>query len=77
MNLQDKVVVITGATRGIGKGIALKFANEGANIAFTYVSSPDKAKIVEDELSSFGIKAKGYQSNAGDFTAAQTGGTHL
>ena len=70
--LKDKVAVITGATRGIGKGIALKFAAEGADIAFTYVSSPEKAKIVEDELSSLGVKAKGYQSNAGDFNAAQT-----
>ena len=69
--LKDKVVVITGATRGIGKGIALKFASEGANIAFTYVSSPDKAKVVEQELIALGVKAKGYQSNAGDFNAAQ------
>ena len=70
--LKDKVAVITGATRGIGKGIALKFASEGANVAFTYVSSPEKAKNVEEELAAFGIKAKGYQSNAGDFSAAQT-----
>ena len=69
--LEGKVAVITGATRGIGKGIALKFAAQGANVAFTYVSSPDKAKEVEKELSAFNIKAIGYQSNAGDFNQAQ------
>ena len=69
--LQDKVAVITGATRGIGKGIAEKFAKEGASIAFTFVSSEEKAKVLENELSQNGIKAKGYRSNAGDFNAAQ------
>ena len=69
--LEGKVAVITGATRGIGKGIALKFAAQGANVAFTYVSSPEKAKEVEKELSAFNIKAIGYQSNAGDFNQAQ------
>lgn len=69
--LQGKVAVITGATRGIGKGIAEKFAKEGASIAFTFVSSEEKAKVLENELSQNGIKAKGYLSNAGDFNAAQ------
>ena len=69
--LQDKVAVITGATRGIGKGIAEKFAKEGASIAFTFVSSEEMAKVLENELSQNGIKAKGYRSNAGDFNAAQ------
>ena len=69
--LQGKVAVITGATRGIGKGIAEKFAKEGASIAFTFVSSEEKAKVLENELSQNGIKAKGYRSNAGDFNAAQ------
>jgi 3-oxoacyl-[acyl-carrier protein] reductase len=69
--LEGKVAVITGATRGIGKGIAEKFAKEGASIAFTFVSSEEKAKILESELSQSGIRAKGYRSNAGDFNAAQ------
>jgi len=69
--LQNKVALITGATRGIGKGIALTFAKNGANIAFTYVSSDEKAKALEIELQSFGIKAKGYKSDAGNFKAAE------
>ena len=68
--LENKVALITGATRGIGKGIAIKFAEQGANIAFTYVSSDEKALALEKELSAFGIKAKGYKSDAGDFKAA-------
>jgi len=70
--LKGKVAVITGATRGIGKGIALKFAKEGADIAFTYVSSEEKAKALEKELAAFNIKAKGYQSNAGVYEEAQS-----
>ncbi|MBA3665700.1 MAG: 3-oxoacyl-[acyl-carrier-protein] reductase [Bacteroidetes bacterium] len=68
--LENKVALITGATRGIGKGIALSFAKNGANVAFTYVSSEEKAKALEEELSAFGIKAKGYKSDAGNFKAA-------
>ena len=68
--LQNKVALITGATRGIGLGIALKFAEQGANIAFTYVSSEEKALALEKELAAFGIKAKGYKSDAGNFKAA-------
>lgn len=68
--LQNKVALITGATRGIGRGIALNFAQNGANIAFTYVSSEEKAKAFEAELQALGIKAKGYKSDAGDFKAA-------
>lgn len=68
--LKNNVALITGATRGIGKGIALSFAKNGANIAFTYVSSEEKAIALEKELQSFGIKAKGYKSDAGDFKAA-------
>lgn len=68
--LQNKVALITGATRGIGRGIALNFAKNGANIAFTYVSSEEKAKAFEAELQALGIKAKGYKSDAGDFKAA-------
>jgi 3-oxoacyl-[acyl-carrier protein] reductase len=69
--LQNKNIIITGATRGIGRGIALKMALEGANIAFTYSSSTEAAISLETELKTFGIKAKGYQSDAADFTAAQ------
>jgi 3-oxoacyl-[acyl-carrier protein] reductase len=68
--LQGKVALITGATRGIGKGIARKFAEQGANIAFTYVSSVEHANALEQELSVLGVKAKGYKSDAGDFKAA-------
>lgn len=68
--LENKVSLITGATRGIGKGIALLFAKNGSNIAFTYVSSDEKARALEAELQAFGIKAKGYKSDAGDFKAA-------
>jgi 3-oxoacyl-[acyl-carrier protein] reductase len=68
--LQNKVALITGATRGIGKGIAINFAKNGANIAFTYVSSEEKANAFELELQALGVKAKGYKSDAGDFKAA-------
>ncbi len=68
--LQNKVALITGATRGIGKGIAINFAKNGANIAFTYVSSEEKANAFEQELQALGVKAKGYKSDAGDFKAA-------
>jgi 3-oxoacyl-[acyl-carrier protein] reductase len=68
--LENKVAIVTGASRGIGKGIAIKFAEQGANVAFTYLSSDEKAKELEKELSAFGIKAKGYKSDASDFKAA-------
>ncbi|WP_275315548.1 3-oxoacyl-[acyl-carrier-protein] reductase [Tenacibaculum bernardetii] len=69
--LENKTAIITGATRGIGRGIALEFANQGCNIAFTYSSSVEAANALENELTSLGVKAKGYQSNAADFDAAQ------
>ena len=69
--LEGKNVIITGASRGIGKGIAEVFAKHGANIAFTYHSSDEKAKALEKELSVNGCKAKGYKSDASDFEAAQ------
>jgi 3-oxoacyl-[acyl-carrier protein] reductase len=69
--LENKVALITGASRGIGKGIALKFAEQGANIAFTYLSSVEKAQALEKELQAFGIKAKGYRSDAANFKAAE------
>ncbi len=69
--MEGKVALITGATRGIGKGVVIKLAEHGANVAFTFVSSPEKAKAVEEELAAHGIKAKGYQSNAADYDAAE------
>lgn len=69
--LENKTALITGATRGIGRGIATTFAKQGANVAFTFNSSVDAAKELEKELESYGVKAKGYQSNAAKFDAAQ------
>jgi len=70
--LHQKTALITGASRGIGRGIATIFAREGANIAFTYSSSVQAATELELELSSFAVKTKGFQSNAADFNAAQS-----
>lgn len=71
--LAGKTAIITGAARGIGEAIAIKFAEEGANVAFTYVSdsSSEKAAALENKLSSLGVKAKAYQSNAGDFAQCE------
>ncbi len=69
--LKDKVVIITGASRGIGKSIALTFAKEGANIAFTDLKEDDNFIALEKELNAMGIKAKGYASNAADFQDCQ------
>jgi len=70
--LENKTAIITGASRGIGKGIAEKYAEQGCNIAFSFASSVDKAKALEEELSSkFGVKVKGFQSNAADFESSQ------
>ena len=69
--LENKTAIVTGATRGIGKGIAVEFAKQGANVAFTFSASLEAAKALEEELQSYGVKAQGYQSNAADFDAAQ------
>ncbi|WP_425658684.1 3-oxoacyl-[acyl-carrier-protein] reductase [Tenacibaculum ascidiaceicola] len=69
--LENKTAIITGATRGIGRGIALEFANQGCNVAFTYNSSVEAATALENELKELGVNAKGYQSNAAEFDAAQ------
>ena len=71
MLLEGKNVIITGASRGIGRGVATVFAKNGANIAFTYLSSSEKAKSLENELTCFGVKAKGYKSDASNFISAQ------
>ncbi|CAM1341155.1 3-oxoacyl-[acyl-carrier-protein] reductase [Tenacibaculum amylolyticum] len=69
--LENKTAIVTGATRGIGRGIAIEFAKQGANVAFTYNSSVDAANALENELKELGVNAKGYQSNAAEFDAAQ------
>lgn len=69
--LEGKNAIVTGGSRGIGRGIAKVFAEHGANVAFTYNSSEEAAKELENELSETGVKAKGYKSNAADFEQAQ------
>ena len=71
--LEGKTAIVTGAARGIGEGIALKFAEHGANVAFTFVSdsSKEKATALEQKLIALGVKAKSYQTNAGDFVACE------
>ena len=71
--LEGKTAIVTGAARGIGEAIALKFAEHGANVAFTFVSdsSAEKAGAVEEKLKAFGVKAKSYKSNAGDFSQCE------
>jgi len=65
--LENKVAIVTGGSRGIGEAIALKLAENGANIAFTYVSSDEKAKALQEKLLDLGVKAKAYKSNAAIF----------
>ncbi len=69
--LEGKNAIITGGSRGIGKGIAQVFAQHGANVAFTYNSSAESAEALAKELSEMGVKAKAYKSNAASFTDAQ------
>ena len=69
--LENKVALVTGASRGIGEAIAVKFAEQGASIAFTYLSSEERAKALEERLAGLGVKAKGYKSDAGDYKAAE------
>lgn len=72
--LEGKVAIVTGAARGIGEGIALKFAEHGAHVAFTYVSegSAEKANALQEKLVGLGVKAKAYRSNAGVFSECET-----
>ena len=69
--LEGKTALVTGASKGIGRAIALKYAEEGANVAFTYLSSVEKGQALEEELKAFGVQAKGYRSDASDYTAAE------
>jgi 3-oxoacyl-[acyl-carrier protein] reductase len=68
--LKGKIALITGASRGIGNSIAREFVKNGANVAFTYLSSVEKGEALEKELATDGVKVKGYRSDASDFDAA-------
>lgn len=70
--LEGKTALITGAARGIGKALALRFAAEGANIAFTDLAIDENGKKTEEEIAAFGVKVKGYASNAADFAQTET-----
>lgn len=69
--LEGKTAIVTGGSKGIGKGIATLFAQSGANVAFTYLSSEADAREIESELQSHGVKAKAYRSDASQFAAAE------
>jgi 3-oxoacyl-[acyl-carrier protein] reductase len=69
--LKGKTALITGASKGIGRAIAYAYAQNGANVAFTYLSSVEKGKALEEELKAFGITSKGYQSDASDYLLAE------
>lgn len=69
--LTGKTALVTGASRGIGYAIAKRFAEQGANVAFTYLSSVEKGEALEAELAKHNVKAKGYRSDASDFEAAE------
>ena len=71
--LEGKIAIVTGAARGIGEAIAIKFAEHGAHIAFSYISdsSAEKAAALEEKLKAMGVKAKAYKSNAGDFAQCE------
>ena len=73
MQLKGKNALVTGGSRGIGHAIVKKYAENGANVAFTYLSSAEKARAIEQELSAqYGVKVKGYQSDAASYTATET-----
>ncbi len=69
--LEGKIALVTGASKGIGRAIAKKYAEQGANVAFTYLSSVEKGQQLEQELAEYGIQAKGYRSDASDFAQAE------
>ncbi|MFY0593641.1 3-oxoacyl-[acyl-carrier-protein] reductase [Roseivirga sp.] len=69
--LDGKTALVTGASKGIGKAIATAYAQQGANVAFTYLSSVERGQALETELGQFGTKIKGFRSNAAEFAAAE------
>lgn len=69
--LEGKVALVTGASKGIGRAVALLYADHGANVAFTYLSSVEQGQALEKELQAKGVKAKGYRSDASDFAQAE------
>ncbi len=69
--LEGKIVIVTGAARGIGEAIAMRMAEQGAHIAFSFLSSEEKAKELEQKLQALGVKAKGYKSNAGSYEESE------
>lgn len=69
--LESKTALVTGASKGIGRAIALKYAEQGANVAFTFLSSVEQGQALETELANMGVKAKGYRSDASDFAQAE------
>jgi 3-oxoacyl-[acyl-carrier protein] reductase len=69
--LEGKNILITGASKGIGRAMAIRFAAHGANVAFTYLSSVAQGEALETELAGYGVKAKGYRSDASDYKAAE------
>ncbi|MCD8539745.1 MAG: 3-oxoacyl-[acyl-carrier-protein] reductase [Leadbetterella sp.] len=72
MRFENKTVLITGASRGIGKAIAEEFARSGANVAFTYLSSVEKGQALEKELGAYGTRVKGYRSDASQYSDAES-----
>ena len=69
--LEGKIVIVTGAARGIGEAIAIRMAEQGAHIAFSFLSSEEKARTLEKKLQSFGVKAKAYKSNAASYEESE------
>jgi 3-oxoacyl-[acyl-carrier protein] reductase len=70
--LENKVAIVTGASRGIGEAIALKLAEHGAAVAFTFLSSAEKAQVLEEKLIGLGVRSKAYQSNAAVYGQCET-----